>query len=1087
MADIDLDPKVAQKIMDAFGKVLGIGGARRGFTLPRQSSSGYGNSSSSNGGSTKSVDDAFKAFSKMVLDVNKKLKRAGNSVEEYEDALDDFNKALRKSASNSESMLNEIDRFTGELHQLSGYLNKHSKISKMFTSTMGQANAHAAMMSAAFLDSHEYVKRGSTRYNNMMENLEEAISPLSKSLLSTAGVLDSTTGQLKRNLRPSDFSAVRASLGALVSSINDGVSAFGANSLRELMDSAGGRAGLHQQLGSNNNLKNALLKTVVDAAAKGVKVEVNTQSGTQSLFTNGQLNEEAYNQLRDQNASLAKAISTVSDAAEGASAAISKLDSEALKASSAFHSFNKSNVLADLKDKFSELGEASTIAANLGKTKAAFGDLYKEIVQFNAAMVPETYVGTHLAAVKLGMSFDETVKFMQENKRMMAIYGADGFGQMTSNMKATFQQFGLNMAQAADAIAPMTDAAINAGVNIRDADAMDKFVNQTMESYKKMAGVVDMTAAQYAQMNAQLLNNEDIQSTLIGMDAERSQAYAKDTIAVRDHYIKMGLSADSANELLLAQRRQARESVIQRVGGAARAMLLAQQTGMSQTDAQELFTLSKKGIRTADEDKRLAELQGQVGLGIERSRVAAYDRSEAAGYAQDAMIESLTSGLGAGGDAIRAARELEQKKRAGAAISDAEQDIAAGAAAGSEAIAGLSNLVNSISSILGSTLFAAASASALALAGLTMQAYRAMSALRMMGGGGGGLSDMLPGRRRGGRRVNSRGVPRRPGAAARLDRMNAGRASRGQPALPGAPGGRTSRGFRPRLRGGSPASIATGLAGGYLLNEAINSGAVSEETGAKLDAGLDIAAYAGTGALVGSFIPVIGTGVGAALGGAVGLYKNWDNLGGAAGMGELAKKAFQYTPAGLGIAAGKDLLGRITPEGGTAMDGIKSLGQKAFSYTPMGLGLSAGSDLLGRITPEGGTAMDGIKSLGQTVLGYTPMGLGLSAGRSVLGMMSGSGQRASISAFSGAAPGQQPVAGKSIATVNSIAAQAGIAEINDVQDLATHHHLSVLTAKLDEAITLLTRISEMSSAEISKPGNVSSPGILSSISAISGT
>lgn len=83
------------------------------------------------------------------------------------------------------------------------------------------------------------------------------------------------------------------------------------------------------------------------------------------------------------------------------------------------------------------------------------------------------------------------------------------------------------------------------------------------------------------------------------------------------------------------------------------------------------------------------------------------------------------------------------------------------------------------------------------------------------------------------------------------------------------------------LKGGklSAVGIATNILGNVAADQLTARG--HEDLGAGVGIASDVAGYAGTGALLGSFVPGIGTGIGAAVGGAYGLYegvKNRTNL-----------------------------------------------------------------------------------------------------------------------------------------------------------------------------------------------------------------
>ena len=102
------------------------------------------------------------------------------------------------------------------------------------------------------------------------------------------------------------------------------------------------------------------------------------------------------------------------------------------------------------------------------------------------------------------------------------------------------------------------------------------------------------------------------------------------------------------------------------------------------------------------------------------------------------------------------------------------------------------------------------------------------------------------------------------------------------------------------LKGGL-GGIAGGLALGAASDYAASNG--MEKTGAGLDIASTAASFAGTGAMLGSIVPgagtVLGAGLGAAAGGAYGLYQNWGKLFGESGQKKAADGALVSSPTNI--------------------------------------------------------------------------------------------------------------------------------------------------------------------------------------------
>jgi hypothetical protein len=192
------------------------------------------------------------------------------------------------------------------------------------------------------------------------------------------------------------------------------------------------------------------------------------------------------------------------------------------------------------------------------------------------------------------------------------------------------------------------------------------------------------------------------------------------------------------------------------------------------------------------------------------------------------------------------------------------------------------------------------------------------------GFGLGDALDLMPGKG-----MLSRGGSLIKGGASKIGGMIKGGASMGKNLLGKIPGG--------ALKGGIAGLAGLGLSyGGDKLKEA-----GYEKTGAAADIAGKAASWGGTGAMIGSVIPGLGTavgaGVGAAAGGAYGLYKNWGSLfgdkkkgGEAAGNekkgGDASAKVVSKTETKYPIIESyKEAItkGEVTPE--QALDGIKQI------------------------------------------------------------------------------------------------------------------------------------------------------------------
>lgn len=139
-------------------------------------------------------------------------------------------------------------------------------------------------------------------------------------------------------------------------------------------------------------------------------------------------------------------------------------------------------------------------------------------------------------------------------------------------------------------------------------------------------------------------------------------------------------------------------------------------------------------------------------------------------------------------------------------------------------------------------------------------------------------------------------------------KLKSARQAAGQIPTGGGGGGLGGSGVGSGLGGklaGSLKGGIGGLAGGLALGAAADYAASNgmEKTGAGLDIASTAASFAGTGAMLGSIVPGLGTaiggGLGAAAGGAYGLYQNWGKLFGESGQKKAADGLMVNTPTNI--------------------------------------------------------------------------------------------------------------------------------------------------------------------------------------------
>jgi hypothetical protein len=779
----------------------------------------------------KNLLDSYRKATTIIEGEAENSRKRQRAYDDYVDALDE-----------SMSMLKNYTRKYGDLLGKSLY-NQLGEFKEMSKNTHGLSSALAAtqrntsLFSAALIESFNEIEFGTDKYRAYMNQLNNAISSLDKSFLQQSDFIDEQTGKIKDSLSPEDYANIRKSLGEAQTAISENLGKLGIQNLAEFMKTE--EASKLLSLPSTNADSNPAVEFQQSLLMLAKQLERTGYDFGQQLESPESIDWEK----------LADAIAQISKSTNEATTNLNKVARDANTLSGSMMSMAYASAI--FRSKFIKpFIETGTILAAFAKSKDATIDIFKQAAGFNIASIPASFMDVQLASVRLGMSFDETVAFLQENKRALAIYGPKAGNELLGTLKPMFEAFGYSLKQASEIIGPAIEAGIFAGIDIRSGENLNKFIEESMDSFKNISSIVNLSAKEYMSLNAELLGTTDIQGMLLGMDRDRAEVYGKQLIALRDNYVQLGLSTQQAQELVRTQEAQKREAVTTRVREGAKGMVLAKQLGLGDEAAQRYFQLSMKGLgRTAEEGAEFAEISKRMGLAIEQQLRSAADVGLGSSMIQQTMIEALRP-TGAAGDIITQGQGLSTAERANIQVTDKAAELARALGMGVPAISAFQNVIESVSSLIKNSLVIAAGGAAFSLTAVAVQALAASKALGLIGGKGvlGNLSDMIFGKK-------GEGAPSK---------------------APGKGGGLLGK----VLTVGKVGTGLAAIAGTTLLSNADIAGKVESATGSTgLGALSSVLANTAVGA-GGGFLT--GGPIGALMGGLFGLgsgiYSSWDNI-----------------------------------------------------------------------------------------------------------------------------------------------------------------------------------------------------------------
>lgn len=802
--------------------------------------------------------------------------------------LDAFNDALAKSSNYLEHAQTEFNRLSGKTipEQIAG-LELLTKGSTQLTSKFAKAHQNASLLSASLLKSHTEIDDNSLQYGVYIDNLTESAEKLNNKMFSgmlkKTKLLDTETNKIIETAGAINFSDLRLALGQSETIIAEGLNSLGFKDIHEVMaqniDDLLGKIDVEGEAGGD-----ALRDTLVGIAAQLEKAGVDL--GISVLDAEGKLDPakvaaiQSYKDLavaiQNQSAATRSVMGEFDELAETSNTLIGGLKQTYLTTKGAS---------AKMAEWTGKLATTSVILGNLKVAASGVKQVFSEIEKFNVAQIPASYLEVKKAAMGLGMSFEEASAYFQDNKRLVALTGAESFKQMNNKLEGTFTQFGYNMKQAGEIVAPSIEAASAIGLNIRDGDKMNDYVKQTMTSFQNISGVVKESAADYVRLNAELYQSADVQGALVGLDQQQAVTYAKSLEQQRNALVTGGLSLQQAQEIVKAQQAAKREKVASRFTGAAMMGLQAQTVGMAPEDIQRAMKVQQQGRAATLEDQEWFNntFVKQFAAAKEKKQAANDFTGGFGGVATETFFQQTDDQLGAIKQVLDSGTAQVAAQKSGKAATDAEMAASGQKTKGDSTVAAVGQTVNQASSIVSNTFLPAIGASAAGLFGLAFQSGKLALVFNQLATRG--LGSILPG-----------------GGAPGASTVPGGAAGKGTGLL-GKAGSMLGKGAGLLGKLAAPLAVLGAGVEGYSAwqgaNAQVASGEITEKeatakkTGAVVGtAGALAGALAGAkvGALGGAFLGPIGAAVGGLLGAAIG------GIGGqwlASKGGEVAANAIQ--------------------------------------------------------------------------------------------------------------------------------------------------------------------------------------------------
>lgn len=795
---------------------------------------------------------------KMASLTEKELKNNQQLSDDYSRAVSDVSNLISSSA---EEYRDAILYSGKNIHEQAKAVKKMNAANSDFTSDIAKAQKNASLFAAALIASHNEIEEGSREHERYISNLKSASSKLDKGLLQKQNLLDEKTGAIKSFVNPEHFAKLRANIGAQQSLFTETLSGIGIDNFKNFVENQGALSSrLSAPASEGNQSRDAFTNALIALA------EVMKKQGYQL--------DTELNGVNTDFEKLAHELANIQDSANKTATQLDSLGADAnrlLKSNKTFQSAQDKLVDKVIKSVV-ELSNTYVILRNFGQAYDHLKRVYADIKNFNVAGIGQSYLETQVQGFELGLSKPELMQYLQENKSLMASYGKDGFNNLSLAVKSIANANGYTMDQVSMSVKEMTDMAINQGITVTNQKDLANSIDGTIKSFGSLRGIIGTNLDGFVKLQSSLLSSSESQQTLLGLDKKQAGIYV-DTINSQIKYLAMrGIETGQIQEIVKANEAAARQPFLTRMKESAFLQLGAQTFGMSAESSRRLAELSQLGqSRTTDQTQEFNKLQTEFAKSRGKYLAEAYSPGKS-NVANQFLLENIDSRMGASLQAALNFTKVALNDKAGISKGiEANRAQIVESAKPSETVARFAQLMDSASAVLENDFIQAIKHASLALLGVSNQSLTIAKTLATVGGTavgtGLGASAALGGTAAG------------AGWAAKMGGANfkaAGAKSLG--------------------------ALAVGTVGDYAGDKFIESG--HEKAGGWTKAAATAGSWALTGAALGSVVPILGNGVGAAiggtLGGAYGLYSNWDNIAGKKPVPEITQQAINDNTYNLG-------------------------------------------------------------------------------------------------------------------------------------------------------------------------------------------
>lgn len=745
----DLTKQQVDDLLTSLRQLVGSGS--RAFSGPSERSAPFRRNRSDEGGrdNTKDLNLSFKAlkagaedFKKTSEHYAKQSHRKGLATKKSEGIARQYDSALLKQTAAINLYSDELNSYRYKnLGQQITAANKLTERSSNFASQLAKSQLSASLLSASLVSSRETFTEGTNEYNLFIEKLSKSVDGLDKAFLSQSGLWDEMADGIRDNLSPEDFKQLRLKMGSAQTAISEtfaGLEQFGIKDLESLKAAAANPADTQTANAIDKSVKLMVKKLV--AQGYGGSLNIKGTGG------NGEITDDDIENFAEALGTSIPALQKFETALTGT---VKKLDKNVGQAVTALGR-KQIQIESAIKNWKEPIQNGVAGAWGLNKLKDSAKQAAKEIAEFNTLQIPASFTNVQMSAIRMGMSFEDQIKFLKENARTVAMYGKAGFDGLQKEVSGTFATFGYTAKQSADLIGPAFEAAAESmNVDMKNREALNSYITDSMNGFREVASATGITADAYFKLNSELYKSEGVSTLLLGLDKKQAMMYKSSLEAQRNELVLRGLSNEQAQEVIKAQEAAKKAKIADRFTESGNILMRAQAVGMSPEDAIKAMKI-KQNSRSASKKEqewftntftpefKKKEAQFQTEYDFSNNTSASLSREsllEATELSSDTrkLMDSGLASVGAdksnmGIDAKRNAENME-------------------AAKASQMVRGTADAFNTASALFNNSLSGIVMGTGASVAGLGLSALMAAKALGGVtaAAGGKGVTDMLGG------------------------------------------------------------------------------------------------------------------------------------------------------------------------------------------------------------------------------------------------------------------------------------------------------------------------------------------------------